>query len=97
MPSASYCCDAPRFGRGLRMSVTGRSGAPTPAAAPGESRRRVQARCDPLQPVYGCSRISKLVLRAAGRTDALRTLVTPLSHGTDSWRDGMADQLSLHQ
>src|SRR5438034_6550564 len=47
-----------------------------------------------LQPVDGCSRISKLVLRAAGRTDALRTLVTPLSHGTDSWRGGMADQLS---
>src|SRR2546422_5928041 len=55
---------------------------------------RSQARRDPLQPVYGCSRISKLVLRAAGRTDALRTLATPLSHGTDSWRDRKSTRLN---
>src|SRR6266480_2737693 len=77
--------------------VTGRFGAPRPASALAESRRRTRERSDLLRPTCGCSRISRLVSRVVGRTDALRTLVTPLSHGTDSWRGGMADQLSLHQ
>src|SRR3989449_11753251 len=74
----------PAAGRAYGSMVTGRFGAPRLASALGESRRWAQARCDLLQPAYGCSRISKLVLRAVGRTDALRTLLTPLSHGIDS-------------
>src|SRR5437016_14494583 len=87
----------PAAGRPYGPMVTGRFGAPRQASALGESRSWAQERCDPLLPACGCSRISKLVLRVAGRTDVPQMFLAHLSRETEASDDGMADQTSWLQ